>query len=297
MEHCERTGQEMKVIVTQNELAELLEARVADGSKLVVMDCRFWLMEPERGLASYVEGHIPGAIFLDLNQDLSSPVQEHGGRHPLPDPEKLASRLTAAGVTRTSPIVAYDDQGGSGASRLWWVLQWMGHEGDVRLLDGGIGAWKAAALPIGQGVEVAQAASERYVPQLQPQLVASMADVKSKLGARNVVLIDSRDSQRYRGEVEPIDRAAGHIPGAINQPWQGNLDAEGHWKSADAQRARWSDVIGDAEEIIVYCGSGVTACPNLLGLWQSGYRHAKLYAGSWSDWSSYEENPVATGEE
>ncbi|MGZ9586682.1 sulfurtransferase [Paenibacillus marinisediminis] len=286
------------VVMTPDELeARLKHAAEGDGS-VVAADCRFWLTEPQRGREAYLEGHIPGAVYFDMNQDLSSAVKEHGGRHPLPDPARLADKLTEAGITRTSTIVAYDEQGGSGASRLWWLLQWMGHEGDVLLLDGGWAAWQAAGLPVEQGVAAAASVDGmRYEPNVQVQLVLGMDDVKARLGRSDVVIIDSRDGQRYRGEVEPMDRVAGHIPGAVNQPWQRNLDAAGAWLATDDQRERWSEVVGDAAEIIVYCGSGVTACPNIRGLWQAGYRHAKLYAGSWSDWSSYEENPVATGEE
>ena len=288
-----------RFVMTVHELAERLGDSVDEGGHIVAADCRYWLTEPHHGREAFLAGHIPGAIYLDMNQDLSSEVKEHGGRHPLPDPEQLAAKLTAAGVTKTSTIVAYDEQGGSGASRFWWLLQWMGHEGEVLLLDGGWNAWLSAELPVEQGVSSAAASTDalRYEPNLQPQLLVSMEEVKSRLGRSDVVMIDSRDGARYRGEVEPIDRVAGHIPGAVNQPWQGNLSANGNWKSTEEQRDRWSEVVGDVEEIIVYCGSGVTACPNVLGLWQAGYRHAKLYTGSWSDWSSYEENPVATGEE
>lgn len=290
------------VIIQVQDLLSKMKPDPLSEERLFIADCRFWLEEPSRGRAAYQEGHLPGAVYFDLDEDLSSPRGEHGGRHPLPDPVRLVAKLTEAGVTCSSTIVAYDDQGGAMASRLWWLLQWMGHEGPVLLLDGGFAAWVQAGQPLEQGeaappvAAALAAAAGGYELHMQQQLVLSMDDVKQRLGRSDVVLIDSRDGERYRGEVEPIDRVAGHIPGAVNQPWQRNLDAAGQWLATDAQRARWSQVVGAADEIIVYCGSGVTACPNVLGLWQAGYRHAKLYAGSWSDWSSYKDNPVATGE-
>lgn len=278
------------------------------ASTLAIVDCRFWLMEPERGQEAYKEGHIPGAVYFDLDRDLSSPKAEHGGRHPLPQPQVLAQRLTEAGITHESVVVAYDAQGGANASRLWWLLQWLGHEGEVLLLDGGIQAWEQEGYPLEQeevgsvfdnrlaGV-VSSKETSIYTPRVRDHLVASMEEVASKLGNPRVRLIDSRESPRYRGEVEPIDPKAGHIPGAVNTFWQQSLDEAGRWRSAAEQQARWSSIVGDADEVIVYCGSGVTACPNVLALWQAGYTNAKLYAGSWSDWISYSENPIATGEE
>lgn len=288
--------EKVDVVVQVQDLMGKMKPEHISDERLIIADCRFWLGEPSRGHAAYKEGHIPGAVYFDLDQDLSSPRGEHGGRHPLPDPARLAAKLTEAGVTRSSTIVAYDEQGGAMASRLWWLLQWMGHEGPVLLLDGGFAAWVQAGQPLEQGEAAPQAAAASYEPRMQAQLVLGMDDVKQRLGRSDVVIIDSRDGERYRGEVEPIDRVAGHIPGAVNQPWQRNVDAAGQWLATNDQRARWSEVVGAADEIIVYCGSGVTACPNVLGLWQAGYRHAKLYAGSWSDWSSYEANPVEMGE-
>ena len=297
--------EKVDVVIGVQDLLEKMKSEQASAERPIIADCRFWLAEPSRGRAVYQEGHIPGAVYFDLDEDLSSPRGEHGGRHPLPDPARLAAKLTEAGATRSSTIVAYDEQGGAMASRLWWLLQWIGHEGPVLLLDEGFAAWVQAEQPLEQSeaaspsaaAAASTAAAGGYELCMQPQLVLSMDDVKQRLGRSDVVVIDSRDGERYRGEVEPIDRVAGHIPGAVNQPWQRNLDAAGQWLATNDQRARWSEVVGAADEIIVYCGSGVTACPNVLGLWQAGYRHAKLYAGSWSDWSSYEENPVATGEE
>ncbi len=280
------------------------------ASAVAIVDCRFWLMEPERGQAAYKEGHLPGAVYFDLDRDLSAPKAEHGGRHPLPQPHVLAQLLTEAGITHESVVVAYDAQGGANASRLWWLLQWLGHEGEVLLLDGGIQAWEQAGYPLEQAeagrvlenwsAGVASSSSgvtSSYTPRVRDHLVASMEEVASKLGDSRVRLVDSRESPRYRGEIEPIDPKAGHIPGAVNVFWQQSLDEAGRWRPAAEQQARWSSIVGDADEVIVYCGSGVTACPNVLALWQAGYTNAKLYAGSWSDWISYSGNPVAVGED
>lgn len=296
-------------IISGDALANLLQQEGSQG--VVIADCRFWLNEPQRGKEVYNEGHLPRAIYFDLNEDLSSPVRTHGGRHPLPDVEIFAKKLSEAGITPASKIILYDEQGGSMASRMWWLLQWVGHEGEVVLLDGGYPAWKQAGYPIEEGDKQqenmatnrehaeSQTSKEElvYPVKVRSEIVLTMEDVKKKLKEPGVRLIDSREQPRYLGEMEPIDPKAGHIPGAVNRFWMKSLNEAGQWKAPDELKPEWDALIGDAKEIIVYCGSGVTACPNVLSLWQAGYSHAKLYAGSWSDWVSYEENPVATGEE
>lgn len=257
-------------------------------SQVVIVDCRFSLMEPERGCQQYQQGHIPGAYYLDLNQDLSSPVGQHGGRHPLPDCDTLAVKLAAMGVNSTGPngptlVVAYDDSRFAFASRLWWLLRYFGHE-QVAVLDGGFAAWQASNYPV--TVEIPMSRAGNFVAQPQSEQVVDIEVVKARKDLPGVVLVDSREGDRYRGEREPIDPIAGHIPGAVNYPWQDVTDAQGYARSPDQQRDRWADLL-PADEILVYCGSGVTACVNLLSLELAGRSNGKLYAGSWSDWCSY----------
>lgn len=255
---------------------------------LVVVDCRFALSDPSLGRQQYAEAHIPGAYFLDLNQDLSSPVKQHGGRHPLPDPDGLAARLTAIGVKSGDPqtatlVVAYDDSRFAFAARLWWLLRYLGHD-RVALLDGGWRAWTAAGYPV--TCEIAHPQPGNFVPSIRSDWVVTIDTVKALSQSPDVVLVDSREGERYRGEREPIDPIAGHIPGAVNYPWQEVTTTEGYIQPLEVLHQRWAE-LANAKEILVYCGSGVTACVNLLALHIAGLEGGKLYAGSWSDWCSY----------
>ncbi len=274
----------------------LVERQNDSDYPLRIVDCRFLLSDPSAGEKAYESGHIEGAVYLDLERDLSAPLREdrRGGRHPLPEPAVLAEALGQAGISSGTHVVAYDDQGGAMAARLVWLLRWLGHDGGASILDGGFVAWQAA------GNLVSRSKSEivpgEFVARVREDLVVHAADVRSRLGTSGVVLVDSREAPRYRGEVEPIDPAAGHIPGAINRFWKDGLGPDGKWLSDEAQLARFEGISQD-DEIIVYCGSGVTACPNVFALEAAGFRNVKLYAGSWSDWISYEGNPVAVGEE
>ena len=255
-----------------------------DDPQIVIVDCRFALTEPELGHQHYQISHIPGARFLDLNQDLSAPVERHGGRHPLPDFTKLAEKLGAIGVkSQETLVVAYDDSRLAFAARLWWLLRYMGHD-KVALLDGGWKAWQAAGYPVTDALATPQ--SETFVPQLRSEWVVNIDTLKVRKDLPDVVVIDSRESDRYLGKREPIDPIAGHIPGAINYPWQDVTDAQGYLRSISEQQQRWVDVEPSAE-VLVYCGSGVTACVNLLSLELAGINTGKLYAGGWSDWCSY----------
>lgn len=264
---------------------------------LVIVDCRFALGRPDAGREAYAVSHIPGAVFLDLEADLSAPVREHGGRHPLPAPEQLAARLSRAGIGSAHRVVAYDDQGGMYAARLWWLLRWLGHD-DVYVMDGGFAAWQAGGFPVTDAQRTAVPAA--FVPNVRDELVADVDQVRRALGDPGVLLVDSREASRYAGVQEPIDAKAGHIPGAVNRFWKDVLDDQGRWKSEAALREQLAPVIralDDGRYAVVYCGSGVSACPNVLALYRLGYPQAKLYAGSWSDWISYENNPVAKREE
>jgi thiosulfate/3-mercaptopyruvate sulfurtransferase len=260
-----------------------------------VVDCRFVLGNPAAGQQAYAAGHLPGAVYFDLEQDLSAPKQAHGGRHPLPDLEALAAKLGRAGIGADTKVVAYDDQGGAMASRLWWLLTYMGHD-NAFVLNGTYADWTAQGLATSQ--EVTEFARDSFPLNVRADLAVSMAEVQQKRTEEGVVLIDSREAMRYRGEQEPIDPVAGHIPGAVNSFWKDSLNEAGRWKSADEQKARFAenDDVAKAKEIIVYCGSGVTACPNVLALREAGYENVKLYLGSWSDWCSYQDNPIAKDE-
>lgn len=257
--------------------AQYLNEHLADPN-LVIVDCRFALLEPQLGKRQYQISHLPGAHYLDLNQDLSATVAAHGGRHPLPNLTQLAQKLSAIGVNSgQTQVIVYDDSRFAFAARLWWLLRYLGHD-HVAVLDGGWQGWQHGyavtdAIPTPQqGV---------FVPQLRSNWVVDIEALKSPLPG--VVVIDSRESDRYLGKQEPIDPIAGHIPGAINYPWQEVTDAQGY---LDINQQRWS-AIADSSEIVVYCGSGVTACVNLLALELAGISGAKLYAGGWSDWCSY----------
>jgi thiosulfate/3-mercaptopyruvate sulfurtransferase len=264
-----------------------------NDADIVIVDCRFALGKPTSGRDSYEQDHIPGAFYLDLEQDLSGPKDQHGGRHPLPDIGELASKLGHIGIHEHTTVIAYDDQGGAMASRLWWLLTYLGHE-DVFVLDGGYTKWKQAGYPVSDETPLEHPAI--FIPQVRPEMIVHMEDVKSRLGKPGVVLLDSREEPRYLGLTEPIDPVAGHIPGAKLFFWKDSLSEQGLWRSGEQQASRFAS-LQDAEEIIVYCGSGVTACPNVIALSEAGLDRVKLYSGSWSDWISYEDNPVATGRE
>ncbi len=276
----------LKHIRTMGWLAEHL-----NDSDLTVVDCRFIMGQPDAGRSAYEESHIPGAIYMDLEQDMSGEVREHGGRHPLPDLGVFALYIGQIGISNQTTVVAYDDQGGAMASRLWWMLSFIGHQ-RVYVLESGFSAWKANGYPVDAEAVVKEA--RHFSPRVNTARMISVHELQQRLGQEGLVLVDSREEARYLGEQEPIDRKAGHIPGAVNHFWKGSLDDSGAWKSAEQQTQRFSEIDRDAE-LVVYCGSGVTACPNVLALEEAGFEKVRLYLGSWSDWISYEENPVATG--
>ncbi|EFM10816.1 Rhodanese domain protein [Paenibacillus curdlanolyticus YK9] len=264
-----------------------------EDSDVVIVDCRFQLGKPDAGREAYEASHIAGAVYLDLEKDLSSPIEENGGRHPLPDIAQLTGTLGRVGISNTTRVVAYDDQGGAMASRLWWLLKYLGHE-EVYVLDEGFAAWEKAGYPVSN--EPSVSIQSPFYATVQHSMLVEVDEVRENLGNESITLIDSREAPRYRGEVEPIDRVAGHIPGAINRFWAEGRGADGKWKSVEEQAARFEG-LDRAKQTIVYCGSGVTACPNVLALQEAGFEKVRLYAGSWSDWISYGENPIAVKDE
>lgn len=258
--------------------------------QVVIVDCRFQLASPTWGYEQYCLAHVPGAYYLDLDRHLSSPVQLHGGRHPLPNLERFATKLASIGIVQTETlVVAYDDSQFAFASRLWWLLQYLGHD-RVVLLDGGWNAWQAGGYPTTQDLPPSRQGA--FIPQPQTDSIVDLETVKRRKDLPGVILVDSRDSDRYEGKREPIDPIAGHIPGAVNSPWKQVSDRAGYLHPPQEQAKLWSDY-RQAEEVIVYCGSGVTACVNLLSLQMAGIDRAKLklYPGGWSDWCSYANHP------
>ena len=260
------------------------------SDRLIIFDCRFSLTDPGEGLRAYQQGHIPGAFHLDMEKDLSGPKGLHDGRHPLPDPETFTNRMRASGVTRDSLVIAYDDNRLAGAARLWWLLRYFGHS-QVRILDGGIKAWLTAGLPV--STTIPNTVPGDFLAIENAAMTATYSDIKQSGRDNTSVLIDAREVPRYRGEAEPIDPVAGHIPGAINVPWQQFVDVDGKMLAIERQRLVWKNVTLPSSPV-VYCGSGVTACVNLLSLAMIGANSAKLYPGGWSDWCSYPDSIIET---
>lgn len=269
-----------------------LGMRLEDPSTIVV-DCRFKLDDPAWGGQEYSRGHIPGAVYASLDVDLSGPRTGANGRHPLPDTVALADTLSRLGVADGMQVVAYDQDSGIYASRLWWLVRFMGHDA-VAVLDGGFARWIAESRPTRSGVEHRPAAAFAGAPRGGMAIdVAAVA----REAAAGATLLDARSPERFRGEVEPLDRVPGHIPGAKNYFFQQNLDEGGGFRTPEELRERLHAALGGADpsSVVCYCGSGVTACHNLLALEHAGLRGAKLYPGSWSEWCADERRPVERG--
>ncbi|WP_296806141.1 sulfurtransferase [Thiocapsa sp.] len=265
---------------------------------LRLFDCRFSLADPAAGRRAYAEGHLPGASYADLDAHLSAPIGPKTGRHPLPDPARLAAWLGDCGVTSRTRVVVYDDAGGGFAVRLWWLLRWIGHD-RVALLDGGLQAWIAAGGALTRQVSRREKGELTARPEDTRWITteALAAELAADLTAGRLTLIDARAPERFRGDQEPIDPVAGHIPGAINLPLTDNLDADGRFLSADRLRERFTRSIGEAppSSVVHSCGSGVSACHNLLAMELAGLHGSRLYVGSWSEWIRSPERRVATG--
>jgi thiosulfate/3-mercaptopyruvate sulfurtransferase len=249
-----------------------------------------WSLSGPSGRERYAAEHLPGAVFLDTDRDLSSPG-DGPGRHPIPSPEKLSRVLGSAGIGDEHLVVAYDDAGGSVAARLWWLFRHFGHEARAAVLDGGIDAWVGADLPTTS--EPAAHPAARWTPGEPRDDVVDAEAVAAR--SSTVVLLDARAPERYRGETEPVDARAGHIPGALNAPWSRNLDEDGRFLPAEELRRRYEAFGAERAPVVASCGSGITATHDLLALELAGLDGGRLYEGSWSDWSSDPDRPVAAG--
>ena len=269
-------------------------AKHLDDPAWVVVDCRFTLSNPQAGRHAYEAGHIPRARYAHLEEDLSAPVTARSGRHPLPDPARLTERLGAWGIDNGKQVVVYDDTFGAMAARLWWLLRWLGHEA-VALLDGGLPRWQRAGHPVTRDLPVV--APTRFLARLDSALLAEVNEVERAV-AEGYLVLDARAEERFTGEIEPLDRVAGHVPGARNAPYDDNLDLSGEFSSDEALREHYGALLGRTppEKVIHMCGSGVTACHNILAMEHAGLRGARLYAGSWSEWITNAKRPIATGE-
>jgi thiosulfate/3-mercaptopyruvate sulfurtransferase len=275
-------------LIGAHELAEHL-----DDPDWVLFDCRFDLANPRFGPDAYARGHLPGAFFMDVDRDLSGQMNGRNGRHPLPDPAALVSRLEACGVGNHTQLIAYDDANGMFASRLWWLMRWLGHR-RVAVLDGGLQAWGRETRVLTESVPEARPGT--YTLCLQPQRV-DVDSVMTHLGKADMLLIDARSPDRFRGENETLDPVGGHIPGAINRYFRDNLAADGCFKQASILREEFGALLHgvDPHSVVHHCGSGITACHNLIAMEASGLSGSRLYAGSWSEWCADPKRPVATG--
>lgn len=265
---------------------EWLKERL-DNENVRIVDCTFSLNDPSYGKRTYEARHIPGAVHFDLDKDLSGNPQEHGGRHPLPDIQTLKQKLEEAGIDEKTTVISYDSGEGCFASRFWWILKYMGHP-KVYVLDGGLNEWEKSGYPV--TVIKPDFAPVRFSVRLNEAMVADVDDVREAITGHHTRLIDSRARERFLGRIEPLDPRPGHIPGAINFEWTDGFRGR-QWKGRNEQEARFSE-LDKSEEIIVYCGSGVTAAPNVIALLEAGFQNVRLYPGSYSDWVSYPENTV-----
>ncbi|MGC1459343.1 MAG: sulfurtransferase [Steroidobacteraceae bacterium] len=277
------------------EPAALAAVLAAPGvSQTIVVDCRHDLLHSDRGRQEFAQAHIPGALFAHLDRDLSSPVTAQSGRHPLPDPATLAAFLGSAGIDDATQVVAYDQDKSMYAARLWWLLRWLGHE-RVSVLNGGLAAWRAAGLPLQAKVTTRE--PRQFIARPARVQPITTAQLQRELSSGQILLLDARGADRFAGENETIDPVAGHVPGARNQPCVLNLENDGRLRPAAALGAMWRTVLGATPpaQVVAMCGSGVTACHNLLALELAGLPGARLYAGSFSEWIRDPKRKVATG--
>jgi thiosulfate/3-mercaptopyruvate sulfurtransferase len=263
--------------------------------RCVVVDCRHDLFDPEAGPAGYRAGHIPGAFFLHQDTDLAGPKTGRNGRHPLPEREAIRALLASLGLSDGGQLVAYDTSGGQMAVRLWWLARWIGHP-EVAVLDGGLAAWSRAGLELSvEAPALLPPGKLSLLPSLAPSI--DLAGVQAALASGTTTIVDARTAERYRGEAEPIDPVAGHIPGAINRPMPQNLQPDGCFKPAAVLRAEFEALLGDVApgSVAHHCGSGIAGCHNVLAMEIAGLGGSMLYPGSWSEWCADPSRPIATG--
>jgi thiosulfate/3-mercaptopyruvate sulfurtransferase len=268
-----------------------LQAHRASGAPLVLLDCSFDLADPGAGERAHAEAHLPGALYVHLDRDLSGAKTSANGRHPLPARRALAGRAGAWGIAPGVQVVCYDAQGMPYAARAWWLLRWLGHEA-VAVLDGGPAAWVAAGGTLTREAALPQA-QPPYPPRPAAMPTVDAAELLDQLGRRPV--LDARAAERFRGETEPLDPVAGHIPGALNRFFKNNLQPDGRFKPADALRSEFEALLTTPAQLVHQCGSGVTACHNLLAMEHAGLIGSALYPGSWSEWCADPARPVARG--
>lgn len=278
-------------LISMDGLAQFIES-----SNWVIIDCRFWLDDEEKGRLDYLESHIPGAFYAHLDEDLSGPiVAGKTGRHPLPDVDVFSQKLGSWGIGSETQVVVYDDRGGMIAARLWWLLHWMGHE-NVAVLDGGFPEWIASGNPVND--QIPPPKSSKFTPRIQTQMIATANNILNHFGDPGYILVDSRAPERYLGVDEPIDPVAGRIPGAVNHPFERCIDQNGNFHQKQILKGRFTSLFGGipTNHVIFYCGSGVTAAVNALAVFHSGLGMPQLYAGSWSEWITDPERPITVGE-
>lgn len=259
-----------------------------------LFDCRFSLKDPKEGLVKFNQGHIPGAQFADMDTDLSSTMTTNSGRHPLPDPIELIEKLQNWGVSNASQVICYDDMSGAFAARMWWLMKWLGHD-DTAVLDGGLSQWTKSNLPIETDVHSRPVGT--FNGEANNSMWVDINFIQEQLELNKIHLLDARTSDRYTAKDRKTDPVAGHIPGALSFPFAANLTKQGKFKPAKDLHKRFSNVFSnDQTEVINMCGSGVTACHNLLAMNIAGLPLTRLYVGSWSEWIKEKSRPVATGE-
>lgn len=283
--------QSFETLVTAAELAAHLEDR-----DWRVVDCRFSLADTGAGEQLYLESHIPGAHYAHMDRDLSGPITESSGRHPLPDPADLLRTFGRWGIGAKTQVVVYDDAGGAYAARFWWLLRWLGHSA-AAVLDGGWHEWLRGGYPVTTAVPGDIEPAFQAGEALEYWLTTD--SVRTGLDNGEVILVDARAPERFRGDEEPIDPVAGHVPGAINRPYALNLSDDGRFRPSSELRRAFEAILGDgsSSQVVHMCGSGVTACHNLLAMEIAGLGGSSLYAGSWSEWIRDPERPITTGPE
>ncbi len=282
-------------LVSAEELADALERSASSSEKLTLIDARFGLADPAQGERDYAAGHLPGAVYAHLDRDLSDHGRRGHGRHPLPAATDFCARLGAWGITPEHQVVVYDGRDGAmAAARAWFLLRLLGH-GNVAVLDGGFARWMQLGLPT--STELPQLARTSYIADYNPSLLADATELLEPSDANAPVLIDARASERFRGDIEPLDSKAGHVPGAINRPYSLNLQADGRFRPAAELADEYRALIGDRspDVVVMMCGSGVTACHGLLAMEHARLHGARLYADSWSGWISDPSRPIAIG--